>query len=94
LISRANDGLYKQFQEVMCEQAKEFRAGFSSFSVATSTTTQQHVQGSHMGVGHAESPGYIGSIVGLGIVPRLLLVQDTVNNICPNLTRGHEEYLQ
>jgi hypothetical protein len=31
--------------------------------------------------------------VGLGIVPRLL-VQDTVNNICPNLTRGHEEYLQ
>jgi hypothetical protein len=31
--------------------------------------------------------------VGLGIAHRLL-VQDTVNDICPNLTRGHEEYLQ
>jgi hypothetical protein len=40
-----------------------------------------------------ESPGYIGSIVGLGIVPRLL-VQDTLNDICPNWTSGHEEYLQ
>jgi hypothetical protein len=78
----------------MCEQGKEFRAGISSFSVATSTSTQAVCKGRTWRWVTQESPGYIGSIMGLGNVPRLV-VQDTVNNnICPNLTRGHEEYLQ
>jgi hypothetical protein len=47
-----------------------------------------------MGVGLQEESPDIGSIVDVENIAPRLPVQDTTNDTCPNLLRGHEEYRQ